>query len=84
MSDLADVINECDLVITCSNVTAHMAGILNKKTFLLAPSRYGRLWFWDADETNRSVWYPSIEIISNEKNNWELVFNELKRKLVNI
>jgi tetratricopeptide (TPR) repeat protein len=84
LSDLADVINECDLIITCSNVTAHMAGILNKKTYLLAPARYGRLWFWDADETNRSVWYPSIEIISNEENNWEIVFDELKRKLDNI
>jgi tetratricopeptide (TPR) repeat protein len=84
LSDLADVINECDLIITCSNVTAHMAGILNKKTYLLAPARYGRLWFWDADETNRSVWYPSIQIISNEENNWEIVFDELKRKLDNI
>jgi len=84
LSDLADVINECDLIITCSNVNAHMAGILNKKTYLLAPTRYGRLWFWDADETNRSVWYPSIQIISNEENNWEKVFDELKRKLDNI
>ena len=34
MLGLASIISACDLVITCSNVNAHLAGALNKKTFL--------------------------------------------------
>ena len=34
---VAVLIYNCDFVITCSNSTAHLAGAINKKTFLLLP-----------------------------------------------
>ena len=36
MLGLASIISVCDLVITCSNVNAHMAGALNKNLFAFA------------------------------------------------
>ena len=32
---VSSIINSCDLIITCSNVNAHLAGALGKKTYLL-------------------------------------------------
>lgn len=74
MNDLAELISTCDIVVTCSNVTAHVAGVLGKKTLLILPKYYGRLWFWDYDEKKYSYWYPSVKIIINELNKWEDVF----------
>jgi hypothetical protein len=34
IDSLASIIQACDIVITCSNTTAHLAGALNKKTIL--------------------------------------------------
>lgn len=84
INDLAEVIKKCDVVVTCSNVTAHVAGVMGKKTYLLAPSKYGRLWFWDADDSGHSVWYPSVKIISNEEDNWNMVFEQLNKYLIKL
>jgi tetratricopeptide (TPR) repeat protein len=81
ISDLASLINDCDVVVTCSNVTAHVAGVFGKKTILILPKYYGRLWFWDEDERGRSYWYESIKIIINENNDWKTIFNEVQREL---
>lgn len=77
--DLVKKINQCDFVITCSNVTAHVAGLVGKKTYLLMPNYFGKLWFWTQDEKSNSYWYPNIKIICN--NNWEESFLELKELL---
>jgi len=71
----------CDLVITCSNVTAHVAGLLGKKTILILPKYYGRLWFWDQDKTKNSFWYPSIKIIENENNEWSKIFARINSEI---
>jgi hypothetical protein len=31
----------------CSNVTAHIAGALKIKVFLLLPKFRGRIWYWE-------------------------------------
>ena len=33
---VASIIQACDIIITCSNLNAHIAGALGKKTFLLS------------------------------------------------
>ena len=68
LEELLMIIDSCDLVITSSNLTAHLAGILGKNTILFLPSRDDALWYWQSDE-NESKWYPSINIISLENNN---------------
>jgi tetratricopeptide (TPR) repeat protein len=67
---LAALCAACDLVITASNVTAHIAGALGKPVWLLARRGPGRIWYWLAG-SNESQWYPSMRIYSQEKlNDW--------------
>lgn len=58
---LASVIEACDLVVTVSNTTAHLAGALSKKTLLLLPFSRGKLWYWH-HINGRSLWYPSVSV----------------------
>lgn len=64
---LASLIAACDVVVTCSNTTAHLAGALGKRTILIAPGSRFVLWFWGQSE--RTPWYPTIEII-RAKTGW--------------
>jgi tetratricopeptide (TPR) repeat protein len=43
---LASLIMACDMVVTVSNTTAHLAGALGKETCVLVPSGRGRMWCW--------------------------------------
>ncbi len=63
---LAQLINECDIVVTISNVTAHIAGLINKPTVLMLPKNNGKMWYWTKDKSNKSIWYPSVRIIDYE------------------
>ncbi|MDC0182712.1 tetratricopeptide repeat protein [Nitrosomonadales bacterium] len=82
---LSALIENCDIVVTASNVTAHIAGALGKKTFLFVPFSRGKLWYWH-DEKGSSIWYPSIKIFRAESvNKWGRVFiriaEEIKKEL---
>ena len=59
---LADVIEACDVVLTTSNTTAHLAGALNKDTVIMLPFGRGRIWYWINEKEGRSLWYPSVQI----------------------
>ena len=77
ITKLAALINVCDFVITASNVTAHIAGALNKKTYLIVPYTDGRIWYWGIDE-RKSLWYPSIQILRSDKvEDWETPIKNL-------
>jgi tetratricopeptide (TPR) repeat protein len=58
---LAALIAACDLVVTVSNTTAHMAGALGKPTWVFAPQGHGKFWYWFKDRTD-SPWYPQVRI----------------------
>jgi ADP-heptose:LPS heptosyltransferase len=60
LDGLFSLVDLCDYVITSSNVTAHIAGALGKKTFLIIPNLYGAAWYWHDD--NFVGWYPSVRI----------------------
>ena len=84
---LAALISNCDIVVTSSNVTAHIAGALGKKTFLYLPFGRGKLWYWH-EEAGKSIWYPSIKIFTAESpGQWGGVFKEIanviKQGLIN-
>ncbi len=55
---LAALADACDLVLTVSNTTAHLAGALGKPTIVMLPDAAARLWYWPADGL-KSPWYPS-------------------------
>ena len=58
----AALIDACDLVLTVSNTTAHIAGALGKPTFVMLSKGEGRLWYWANREGRRSMWYPTIDV----------------------
>jgi tetratricopeptide (TPR) repeat protein len=59
----------CDVVVTTSNVTAHFAGALGKRTLLLYLRGVAPFHYWVPGPDGRSRWYPSVEIVSGET--WE-------------
>lgn len=78
---LFSLIDACDIVLTVSNVTAHIAGALGKKTFLLVPFRYGRIWYWH-ETLDRSLWYPSIRIYrQNQNGDWTSAINQIRESI---
>jgi len=67
----------CDLVITISNVTAHLAGSMNKPTIVLVPKTFGKLWYWYNNDQS-SIWYPSVKIIKQKiDKSWINEINEV-------
>ncbi len=63
----------CDFIITTSSTVAHIAGSLGKDTYLLLPKGDGQLWYWHTrDNSNVSLWYPSIKVFKqNRFGDWE-------------
>ncbi len=81
LDGLASLINACDYIVTSSNVTAHIAGALNKETYLLLPYTRGSIWYWGESE-NKCLWYPSIRIYRcNENGLWSHPIEEIRTRL---
>ncbi|MGE4063266.1 MAG: tetratricopeptide repeat protein [Rhodospirillaceae bacterium] len=59
---LASLIGACDLVITVSNTTAHIAGAVGVPVWVLLPAKLGKFWYW-GHEGKRTLWYDSARII---------------------
>jgi Flp pilus assembly protein TadD len=79
---LAALIMCCDMVITTSNTTAHLAGAIGKKVILLLPFSKGRFWYWH-HENKQSLWYPSVTVNEQLKmDDWleviQVVANNIK------
>ena len=55
---LMALVDACDVVVTTSNITAHLAGAIGKKAVVLVPSGRGCLWYWQGGSNN--LWYPSL------------------------
>lgn len=78
---LAALCAACDLIITVSNVTAHMAGSLGKPVWLLAPLAKGRIWYWFSGRGD-SPWYPSMRIFTQPSpDNWRAVLDQVAEEL---
>lgn len=54
----------CDLLITTSNASAHLAGALGKPVWLLYPGERAPFHYWAHGGDHRCLWYPSVEIVS--------------------
>ena len=79
---VASLLKNLDLFITVSNSTAHLAGALNVKTILIKPFNQATFFYWD-QKTNKTPWYPSIDlvdgnIISNKKEFIKLIYSKLE------
>ena len=73
LDSLAALISACDIVITISNVTAHIAGALGKPTLVMLSNSPSSLWYWPRNRIDSS-WYPSTVLIrQNQLGNWSEV-----------
>jgi len=79
IEQLAAQIAALDLVITVSNVTAHLAGALGIPVFIMLPKAPNWRWFRGK---NPSPWYKSATLFTQEKvDEWDSVFNSVEEAL---
>jgi tetratricopeptide (TPR) repeat protein len=64
LEELLAILEACDLVITTSNATAHFAGALGKRTWLMYLADRAPFHYWAHAGDHRCLWYPSVEIVS--------------------
>jgi Tfp pilus assembly protein PilF/ADP-heptose:LPS heptosyltransferase len=75
---LAALIQCCQVVVTCSTTTAHLAGVIGKPTLLLLPRRKGKFWYWHHLQ-GRSLWYPSVRVFEQTADGqWDDVVRRIK------
>ena len=79
LDGLAALIEVCDLVVSTSNVTVHMAGALAKKTWVML--NYVPIYYWLLERTD-SVWYPSLTLYRQPSlNDWDSVYTSIRKEL---
>jgi tetratricopeptide (TPR) repeat protein len=61
LDGLAALMSVCDAVLTVSSTTAHLAGAVGARTFVMVPFGRGHLWYWFADRP-ASPWYPNVQV----------------------
>lgn len=61
LDGLAALIGACDVVVTVSNTTAHLAGALGKPVLLMLTTGVARHWYWHEGRAD-SPWYPSLRL----------------------
>jgi len=78
---LASLVDACDVIVTISNTTAHLAGALGKPVFLMLPHAIGRFWCWQADRSD-ALWYPDVRIFRQPKEgDWASVIRDVRDAL---
>lgn len=81
---LAALIDACDLVVTVSNTTAHLAAALGKPTIVMLPKAVGLFWYWHRD-SDRSPWYPTAHLFrQSEHDQWEDVIDAVTLTLAGV
>lgn len=81
IDDLAALIEACDIIITISNTTAHIAGALGKTVLLMLPHNTGRFWYWQATRED-TLWYPGVRVFRQPvAGEWMAVIDQVGRAL---
>ncbi len=79
LDQLAAQIAALDLVITVSNVTAHLAGALGVPTWILLPAVPSWRWFMNRSDC---PWYDSVRLFRQPApGQWNPVFNKIAAEL---
>lgn len=82
LESLAALIDCCDVVVTCDNTTAHLAGALGKETHVLLPYSRGLFWYWSYKKDGHSLWYPSVRLHQQvAMDDWSVPFAELDSEI---
>ncbi len=85
-AEIAAIMINCDLIITSDTVVCHLAGGLNKKTYLLL--KEVPEWRWGMRNSS-TFWYPSMKLFRQKgRDNWnelmERVDQEIKKEFINL
>jgi ADP-heptose:LPS heptosyltransferase len=84
IDSLSALISACDVVVTVSNSTAHIAAALGKPTLVLLPKASSTFWYWHR-QTEHSPWYPTVRLIrKDELGDWEGVMDAVTLTLAGI
>jgi tetratricopeptide (TPR) repeat protein len=84
IDDLAALISACDIVVTVSNTTAHLAAALGKPTLVLLPHTAALFWYWHR-ESEHSPWYPTARLFrQDELGDWSSVIDALTLTLAGL
>jgi tetratricopeptide (TPR) repeat protein len=76
------ILEACDLLITTSNVSAHLAGALGMPVWLLYLAERPPFHYWAHDGSHRCLWYPSVEIVSAPHfTTWDPLIDHVKERL---
>ena len=79
LDGLAALIDVCDLVVSTSNVTIHLAGALGKDSWVLLPYVSSFWWLLNRED---SIWYPSLKIFRQKKfGEWKLALDLLRNDI---
>ena len=79
LDGLAALIEACDLVVSITNVTVHLAGALAKETWVLLPYVPN---FWWGSGCSDSIWYPSASLYRQPTlNDWDSVYVSIRKDL---
>lgn len=80
-ADTAAIMSHLDLVITVDTATAHLAGALAKRCWVLLPD-YQTDWRWLAGRTD-SPWYPGVMTLFRQvrAGDWESVVQQVREAL---
>ena len=74
----AALVDACDVIITVSNTTAHIAGGLGKPTHVMLPKVNGTLWYWANCQDKQSMWYPTVQIHEQSQHgDWDEVVSTI-------
>lgn len=83
LEGLLALINACDVVVTVSNTTAHLAAGLGKKVLLLLPYSAGKFWYWNSYQGN-NLWYDNVVTFEQEiQGEWVAPILKVKSYLQN-
>lgn len=80
---LASLIMACEVIVTVSNTTAHIAAALGKTVLLMLPHRIGKLWYWSEAQGGHSLWYPSVTTFhQTQPADWASTIDAVKASLL--
>jgi ADP-heptose:LPS heptosyltransferase len=84
LDGLAALINACDIVVTVSNTTAHLAAALGKPVIVLLPNLDCLFWYWHRD-SGTTPWYPTARMFRrSDSGMWDDVVDAAAVTLVGI
>jgi tetratricopeptide (TPR) repeat protein len=72
---LAALISACDIVLTVSNTTAHLAAALGKPVIVMLPGADALFWYWHRDG-HTTPWYPCARLLrKSDSGRWDDVID---------